>query len=206
MHLSLHARLLCSSTTRSRFPSRYGRLLRLGLGAGVLAVALLVLALRLGRFALVLGAFAGVGLVMVPLLPIMLECAVEHTFPAAEEISTGLLFAGSNVVGVAMTCARARARRARGSSTRRRDPSRTRHIAAAQVRVRRRHPPRAARRVPTRVDLHLRGDARHGGRRRALQGRAPPPRSRARRAGRNEAGRGRIRAARGMTLYRPGVT
>ena len=52
-------------------------MLRLALGAGVLAVALLVLALRRARFGLVLAAFAGLGLVLVPLLPIMLECAVE---------------------------------------------------------------------------------------------------------------------------------
>lgn len=40
------------------------------------------------------------GLFMMPLLPITLECAVESTFPISEEASTGLLMASGNTFGI----------------------------------------------------------------------------------------------------------
>jgi len=54
-------------------------------------------------FGLLLGAFALMGLFTLPILPGVIENAVEVTYPIPEEASSGLLFCSGNIVGVAFT-------------------------------------------------------------------------------------------------------
>jgi len=43
------------------------------------------------------------GVCMVPMLPVIIENAIECTYPASEELSTGLLFTAGNVIGIPIT-------------------------------------------------------------------------------------------------------
>ena len=47
-----------------------------------------------------LAAFAALGLFMLPMLPAVVENCVECTYPLPEELSTGILFVGGNVMGI----------------------------------------------------------------------------------------------------------
>eukprot|EP00636_Phaeomonas_parva_P008619 CAMPEP_0118886958 /NCGR_PEP_ID=MMETSP1163-20130328/24849_1 /TAXON_ID=124430 /ORGANISM="Phaeomonas parva, Strain CCMP2877" /LENGTH=427 /DNA_ID=CAMNT_0006825289 /DNA_START=234 /DNA_END=1513 /DNA_ORIENTATION=+ len=60
----------------------------------------LIVALRPGQFAWSAVAFGAMGCVMLSLLPIALETAVECTYPASEEISAGMLFSIGNIFTV----------------------------------------------------------------------------------------------------------
>jgi hypothetical protein len=47
-----------------------------------------------------LGAFALLGLFMLPMLPAVIENCAECTYPIPEELSTGILFVGGNIMGI----------------------------------------------------------------------------------------------------------
>ena len=47
--------------------------------------------------------FGLLGVFMIPMLPCMIENAVECTYPVTEEVSVGLLFAAGNVIGIGVT-------------------------------------------------------------------------------------------------------
>lgn len=47
--------------------------------------------------------FGALGFVMIPMLPVIIENAIETTYPISEELSSGLLFTVGNVIGIPMT-------------------------------------------------------------------------------------------------------
>lgn len=54
-------------------------------------------------YGVVLASFAAMGLFTLPVLPGVIENAVEATYPIPEEASSGLLFCSGNVLGIAFT-------------------------------------------------------------------------------------------------------
>eukprot|EP00968_Pinguiococcus_pyrenoidosus_P009993 scaffold778_cov263-Pinguiococcus_pyrenoidosus.AAC.16 len=64
------------------------------------AFVMLILVLRPGRFRLGAMAFGILGSIMLSLLPITIETAVECTYPSSEEVSVGLLFSFGNLLTI----------------------------------------------------------------------------------------------------------
>jgi hypothetical protein len=71
--------------------------------SGAALVLICVLLSRGAPFGVLLAAFALMGLFTLPILPGVIENAVEVTYPIPEEASSGLLFCSGNLVGVAFT-------------------------------------------------------------------------------------------------------
>lgn len=78
----------------------YNRILKAGLIAATLGTVFVFLALRPGEMALVSVGFGALGFVMLPLLPVCMECAAECTYPASEDASSGLLLFAGNILGI----------------------------------------------------------------------------------------------------------
>jgi len=62
-----------------------------------------LLALRPEQYGVVMSAFALMGFFMMPLYPVVLETAVECTYPVREENSGGLLLLAGNILGMIFT-------------------------------------------------------------------------------------------------------
>lgn len=56
-----------------------------------------------GSFVLLIVAFGLMGFFTLPLLPAVIENAVEATYPIPEESSAGLLFSAGNILGIGFT-------------------------------------------------------------------------------------------------------
>ena len=78
----------------------YKPFLKCGFILSAISIVIFLLFLK-PQHTVYLAVFSGcMGLFMMPLLPITLECAVEATFPVSEEASTGLLMASGNTFGI----------------------------------------------------------------------------------------------------------
>lgn len=78
----------------------YKTLLRLGIVVCLGATCLLLLMMYSNNFWPLCIAFGVLGLSVLPFLPIMMENCSECTYPVAEEVSVGILWAGCNVLGL----------------------------------------------------------------------------------------------------------
>eukprot|EP01035_Chromulina_nebulosa_P016801 gene16801-22283_t len=78
----------------------YRSLLKVGFGMIVLFLVFLCCMLYHNNYALLIFCFALLGLFIFPLLPVAVENSAECTYPVPEELSTGLLFVGGNVLGI----------------------------------------------------------------------------------------------------------
>lgn len=79
----------------------YKQLLLLGTSASLAAGLLFVLMLFSGNLPLLVLSFALLGAAVLPLLPVMMENCAEVTYPVPEDLSMGLMFVGSNLLGLA---------------------------------------------------------------------------------------------------------
>lgn len=78
----------------------YKTSLKIGITLCVLAITFMLLMLFSNNFWPLCVAFGIMGFFVLPLLPIMLENCAECTYPVAEELSSGFLFAGCNILGL----------------------------------------------------------------------------------------------------------
>lgn len=78
----------------------YKTSLKVGITLCVLAITFMLLMLFSNNFWPLCVAFGIMGFFVLPLLPIMLENCAECTYPVAEELSSGFLFAGCNILGL----------------------------------------------------------------------------------------------------------
>ena len=81
----------------------YNKMLKAGLFTAFAGTVFMLLMLRPGHFALVAVAFGVLGLVMLPLLPVCMECAAECTYPVSEDASSGLMLFAGNLVGIVVS-------------------------------------------------------------------------------------------------------
>ena len=81
----------------------YRPVLKTGFVVAELATAFALLVMRPGQRTLLLIAGGAMGLAMMPLYPVTLECAVECTYPISEENSSGLLLLVGNLTGMLFT-------------------------------------------------------------------------------------------------------
>lgn len=79
----------------------YKTLLRIGISLCCVFTTLLLLMLYSDNFWPLCVGFALMGMFVLPLLPVMMENCAECTYPVAEEVSMGVLFAGCNIIGLA---------------------------------------------------------------------------------------------------------
>ncbi|KAA0175467.1 hypothetical protein FNF27_03167 [Cafeteria roenbergensis] len=78
----------------------YTAALRIGFVLCTATILGLVASLQRDSFGLLVGTFAGAGLTILPLLPVTLESAVEHSFPIVEESASALLLLGGQITGI----------------------------------------------------------------------------------------------------------
>jgi len=81
---------------------RYISALRIGYVGAMLFCVILTLVMRTGMLDAVSGMFAMIGFFMLPMLPVSLQAAAEVTYPIPEDVSSGLLMTGGQIVGIAM--------------------------------------------------------------------------------------------------------
>ena len=81
----------------------YRPVLKWGFGLAACSVVLLIFMLRSDNFAGLAVSFSFMGACVLPLLPATLENCAECTYPISEDISTGILFAGGNILGMPIT-------------------------------------------------------------------------------------------------------
>ena len=78
----------------------YTVILKIGLVSAFAGTVFMLLSLQPGRYTITACAFGVLGFVMLPLLPVCMECAAECTYPVSEDASSGLLLGAGNIVGV----------------------------------------------------------------------------------------------------------
>lgn len=78
----------------------YRSLLRGGLTVSICTCFVFILLLFSDNFWPLLFSFCLMGFSVLPLLPVMMENCAEITYPVPEEIPMGILFAGSNILGL----------------------------------------------------------------------------------------------------------
>lgn len=78
----------------------YNLLLKIGLVLGAVAFTLFFYALRPGQTALLAGITGFIGMTMLPILPLAMECACECTYPIHEDLSSGILMSCGQVSGI----------------------------------------------------------------------------------------------------------
>eukprot|EP00977_Amphora_coffeiformis_P024035 scaffold14974_cov195-Amphora_coffeaeformis.AAC.42 len=78
----------------------YNLLLKVGLVLSVVALGFFFWALRPGQTAVVAVMTCLVGMTMLPLLPLAMECACECTYPISEDLSSGILMSAGQVMGM----------------------------------------------------------------------------------------------------------
>lgn len=81
----------------------YRPVLKFGFAFACCSVVLLVFMLREDNFAALAASFSIMGACVLPLLPAVLENCAECTYPLSEDLSTGILFAGGNIIGMPIT-------------------------------------------------------------------------------------------------------
>ena len=80
---------------------KYRPILKVGIFISLLAMLFFIAMLYSDNFWPLLFAFGILGCCVLPLLPIMMENCAETTYPIPEELSNGVMFVGSNLVGLA---------------------------------------------------------------------------------------------------------
>lgn len=80
----------------------YRSLLKAGFGCCFGAMIFATCMLRPDNFILLLLAFSALGFFILPMLPLALENCAESTYPVPEDLSSGLLFIGGNVLGIGL--------------------------------------------------------------------------------------------------------
>eukprot|EP00520_Triparma_pacifica_P002221 CAMPEP_0118645176 /NCGR_PEP_ID=MMETSP0785-20121206/7357_1 /TAXON_ID=91992 /ORGANISM="Bolidomonas pacifica, Strain CCMP 1866" /LENGTH=303 /DNA_ID=CAMNT_0006537033 /DNA_START=579 /DNA_END=1487 /DNA_ORIENTATION=+ len=81
----------------------YRELLKLGFLCASITTIILSFSVRSDTDAGLYMSFGMLGFFMIPMLPCMIENAVECTYPLPEELSVGVLFAAGNVLGIGTT-------------------------------------------------------------------------------------------------------
>ena len=78
----------------------YRLLLKSGFTAAAFGSVFLCFSLRKDNTVMLGVAWSVLGFAMIPMLPVMIENAIECTFPISEELGAGLLFTAGNIVGI----------------------------------------------------------------------------------------------------------
>ena len=78
----------------------YNPMLKIGLVLGAVASSLFFVALRPGQVGLLAAICCLIGMTMLPLLPLAMECACECTYPISEDLSSGVLLSAGQVSGI----------------------------------------------------------------------------------------------------------
>ena len=78
----------------------YRPLLKAGFCAAAGCCVFLVFNIRSDNSTMLGVAFGLLGFAMIPMLPVMIENAIECTYPISEELSSGILFTAGNVFGI----------------------------------------------------------------------------------------------------------
>ena len=81
----------------------YKPTLKIGFVSSALATLFFCLVMKANNGSIVLISFALMGLFMIPMLPVSIECAVECTWPIPEELSSGILLTAGNILTVPLT-------------------------------------------------------------------------------------------------------
>jgi len=80
----------------------YNTLLKVCQVLSLISALFLLIARRRNNYPMLACAFGFLGLAVMPMLPIAMECGVECTYPVSEESSTGLLMNSGNVPSIAL--------------------------------------------------------------------------------------------------------